>query len=169
MRIREARESDAARAAELWTEAYSGQSPHEGRRRPYDGAELAATAAAATVLVAEAERGEGEAGKVIGIVALVPPDAPRGAVARRGEAELSRLAIAGAARGRGVGRALAVRALELADDLGAKEVVLWSRPYQVEAHSLYESLGFRRAPDRDGRDRDGRRWVFARGHGDPPG
>ncbi len=40
-------------------------------------------------------------------------------------------------------------------------MVLWSRPYQVEAHSLYESLGFRREPDRDGRDSAGRRWVFA--------
>ena len=158
MRFREAKESDAARAAELWTEAYSGQNPHEGRRKPYGEDELGVAAAAATVLVAE-----GEDGEVIGIVALVPPNRPRGVIARRGEAELSRLAIATAVRGRGVGRALAVRVLELAEEIGAEDVVLWSRPYQVEAHSLYESLGFRRVPERDGRDHDGRRWVFARG------
>jgi ribosomal protein S18 acetylase RimI-like enzyme len=157
MRIREAQEGDAGRAAELWTEAYSAQNPYEGRRKPYDEGELSAAMAAATVLVAE-----GEAGEVIGIVALVPPDAPRGAVARNGEAELSRLAIATAARRRGVGRALVVRVLELAGELAAENVVLWSRPYQVEAHSLYESLWFRHAPGRDGRDPDGRRWVFAR-------
>jgi ribosomal protein S18 acetylase RimI-like enzyme len=80
------------------------------------------------VLVAESEQGQ-----VIGIVALVPACSPRGAVARVGEAELSRLAIATAARG------------------------------QVEAHSLYESLGFRRTPERDGLDPDGRRWVFSLG------
>jgi ribosomal protein S18 acetylase RimI-like enzyme len=163
MRIREARESDAARAAQLWTEAYSAQNPHEGRRKPYDEGELGAAAAAATVLVAEDEEGGSEAGEVIGIVALVPPNAPRGVVSRRGEAELLRLAIASAVRRRGVGRALAVAALQLADALGAEAVVLWSRPYQVEAHSLYESLGFRRVPERDEADPDGRRWVFARG------
>lgn len=156
MRIREAIEADAAAAAALWTEAYTGQGGGEGRRQPYAESELGAAAAAATVLVAESGAGE-----LIGIVALVPADSPRGAVARIGEAELSRLAIAAPARGRGVGRALAVRCLELAREQEAARVVLWSRPYQVEAHSLYESLGFRRAPERDGRDPDGRRWVFA--------
>jgi ribosomal protein S18 acetylase RimI-like enzyme len=107
------------------------------------------------VLVAESERGG-----IAGIVALVPADSTRAAVARPGEAELARLAIAAPARGRGVGRALALRCLELARRQEAAEVVLWSRPYQVEAHSLYESLGFRRTPERDERDPDGRRWVF---------
>lgn len=158
MRIREAQEGDRKRAAELWTEAYSAQNPHEGRRKPYDEGALGAAMAAATVLIAEGEGAE----EAIGIVALVPPDAPRGALARHGEAELSRLAIATAARRRGVGRALVVRVLELAAELAAENVVLWSRPYQVEAHSLYESLGFRRVPERDGHDPDGRRWVFAR-------
>jgi len=158
MRIREATEADAPQAAALWTEAYSGQGPGEGRTEPYGEGELALTAAAATVLVAESEQGE-----VVGIVALVPADSPRGALAEPGEAELSRLAIAAPARGRGIGRALALRCLELAREQGAARVVLWSRPYQVQAHSLYESLGFRRTPERDGRDRDGRRWVFTLG------
>ena len=158
MRIREANEADAARAAELWTEAYTLQNPEEGRTEPYSEGELASAAAAATVLVAESDQGE-----VIGIVALVPASSSRGAVARLGEAELSRLAIARAARGGGLGRALAVRCLELAREQGAEEAVLWSRPYQLEAHSLYESLGFRRTPERDELDPDGRRWVFTLG------
>lgn len=156
MRIREAIEADAASAAALWTEAYTGQDPDEGRSEPYDEGELAVAAAGATVLVAESGAGE-----VIGIIALVPVESGRGAVARPEEAELARLAIAGRARGRGVGRALALRCLELAREQGATAIVLWSRPYQVAAHSLYESLGFRRTPERDERDPDGRRWVFA--------
>jgi ribosomal protein S18 acetylase RimI-like enzyme len=158
MRIREASEDDAARAAGLWTEAYTLQNPEEGRTEPYAESELAAAAELATVLVAESEQG-----RVIGIVALVPACSSRGAVALVGEAELSRLAIATAARGQGIGRALAVRCLELARAEGAEDVVLWSRPYQVEAHSLYESLGFSRTPERDGLDPDGRRWVFSLG------
>jgi len=155
MRIREVNEADAAGAAALWTESYAAQNPDEGRQKPYDERELAVATAAATVLVAESEPGE-----LIGIVALVPAESGRGAVARPGEAELARLAIAVQARRRGVGRTLAVRCLELAREQGTAEIVLWSRPYQVAAHSLYESLGFRRAPERDELDRDGRRWVF---------
>src|SRR5690349_8742818 len=137
MRVREATEADAAAAAALWTEAYSAQNADEGRSQPYEEGELGVAMAAATVLVAESQRGE-----VIGIVALVPAGSGQGAVARAQEAELARLAIAVPARGRGVGRALAVRCLELAREQGASAVALWSRPYQVAAHSLYESLGF---------------------------
>lgn len=168
MRIREATEADAVQAAALWTEAYTGQNSGEGRIEPYDEGELAVAASAGTVLVAEAEAGEFDGsdaspGTVIGIVALVAADSPRGAVARAGEAELARLAIAAGARRRGVGRALARRCLELARRERAARIVLWSRPYQVEAHFLYESLGFRRSPERDGRDPLGRRWVFSLG------
>jgi ribosomal protein S18 acetylase RimI-like enzyme len=155
MRIREAIDADARSAAALWTEAYTNQSPAEGRAEPYDDGELGVAVEAATVLVAEADDGE-----LIGIVALLAASSPGRAVATAGEAELSRLAIAAAVRGRGVGRALAERALALAREEGAERMALWSRPYQVEAHSLYESLGFRRTPERDGRDPLGRRWVF---------
>src|SRR5262245_1232440 len=126
MRIREANEADAAAAAALWTEGYAAQHPEEGRQAPYEEGELAVAVAATTVLVAESESGE-----VIGIAALVAADSGRGAVARPGEAELARLVTAGRARGRGVGRALAVRCLELAREQGAAEIVLWSRPYQL--------------------------------------
>lgn len=160
MRIREANEEDAAAAATLWTDAYTGRHPREGRRDPYAESDLGEAAAAATVLVAESERGE-----LIGIVALAPPGSASAVVAASGEAELSRLAVARAARGRGAGRALARRCLELAHEQGAEGVALWSRPYQLEAHSLYESLGFCRTLERDSRDPLGRRWVFTLGLG----
>lgn len=109
MRIRDVREEDAPRAAALWTEAYTLQNPDEGRKLPYPDDELCTAAATGRILVTESEDGE-----VVGIVSLVASTSWRGAVARAGEAELARLAIARAARGRGVGRALAVHCLELA-------------------------------------------------------
>jgi ribosomal protein S18 acetylase RimI-like enzyme len=81
-------------------------------------------------------------------------------VARTGEAELARLAVTGRARRRGIARALVEGCAERSRELGAEAVALWSRPYQTAAHALYESLGYRRLPERDEDDRDGRRWVF---------
>lgn len=46
------------------------------------------------------------------------------------------------ARGRGVGEALTVRALEIAADAGAKTVDLTSRPSRDAANRLYRRLGF---------------------------
>lgn len=46
------------------------------------------------------------------------------------------------ARGQGVGDALNRRALELAEELGAKTVDLTSRPSREAANRLYQRLGF---------------------------
>jgi GNAT superfamily N-acetyltransferase len=129
--------------------------PGEGRVEPYSEADFRETATAATVLVAEEDGGE-----VVGVAAMRPPGSSGLAIAAPGEAELGRLAVAPLARGVGVGRELAERSLGLARDGGAERVALWSRPYQVQAHRLYETLGFRRAPGRDDSDADGRRLVF---------
>lgn len=154
MRIRPATDEDAA-AAQLWTEAYSGRGPGgEGRREPYAERDFHEAVARGEALVAE--RG----GKVVGIVVHLPPGASGRAVAKPGESELSRLAVAESARRQGVGRALAEACAALARAAGAEAVALWSRPYQTEAHRLYESLGYARAPGRDGRDEDGSRLVF---------
>jgi ribosomal protein S18 acetylase RimI-like enzyme len=47
-------------------------------------------------------------------------------------------------RGRGIGKALTLRALELAATSGARTVDLTSRPSRHAANAMYESLGFRR-------------------------
>jgi len=47
-----------------------------------------------------------------------------------------------AARGQGVGEALNRRALELADELGARTVDLTSRPSREAANRLYRRIGF---------------------------
>ncbi len=47
------------------------------------------------------------------------------------------------ARGKGVGRALSLHAIELANKLGTKTVDLTSRPSRKAANSLYQSIGFK--------------------------
>ncbi|HEV7563813.1 MAG TPA: GNAT family N-acetyltransferase [Solirubrobacterales bacterium] len=154
MRIRTAREGDAAAVAALWTEGYTGRGEGEGRRTPYDGSDYAQSAREGRVFVAE--RGDG----IVGVVVFFPPGVAAWATAV-GEAGLSRLVVGKSAQGRGVGRALVELCTARAREAGAEAIVLWSRPYQRDAHRLYESLGYRRAPQRDSRDADGGRWVFA--------
>jgi ribosomal protein S18 acetylase RimI-like enzyme len=154
MRIRGAEEGDAGAVIALWTEAYADAGP-EGRREAYALQEYFAVAAGAAVSVAEDDDGE-----VVAVVALFAPGAAGRSVAGPGEAELARLAVAGTARRRGIGRRLVERCAGEARALGAEAIALWSRPYQTDAHRLYESLGYRRVSERDGEDRDGRRWVF---------
>jgi ribosomal protein S18 acetylase RimI-like enzyme len=154
MRIREADEGDAAAVAGLWTEAYAEADP-EGRQEPYALQEYFAVAASADVTVAV-----DDAEAVVAVAALFPPGAPGRSVAGPGEAEFARLAVAARARRQGIARVLVEGGAERARQLGAEAIALWSRPYQDAAHALYESLGYRRVPERDGDDRDGRRWVF---------
>ncbi len=155
MRIRPATDEDAAVAAQLWTEAYAGRGPGgEGRREPYDERDFHEVVERSEALVAERER------EVVGIVVHLPPGATGRAVAEPSESELSRLAVAESARRQGAGRALAEACAVLASTADAEAIALWSRPYQTEAHRLYESLGYVRVPGRDGRDEDGSRLVF---------
>ncbi len=154
MRIRTGEEGDAGAVIALWTEAYADAGP-EGRREPYALQEYFAVAAGAAVSVAEDDDGG-----VVAVIALLAPGAAGRSVAGAGEAELARLAVAETARRRGVGRRLVERCTAEARALGGEAIALWSRPYQTDAHRLYASLGYRRVPERDGEDRDGRRWVF---------
>jgi len=95
------------------------------------------------------------------VVVLLAPGSPGRAVARDDEAELGRLAVAGPARRTGIGRALAAFCEERARTAGWQAIALWSRPGQVEAHRLYESLGYHRMPERDAVDATGHeRLVF---------
>jgi len=152
--LREATASDAGVIAELWTLAYVNEG-EGGRREPYTDADFFGTARRGRILVAS--RG----GDTVGVVALLPPDSPTRAIARDDEAELCRLVVAATARRQGIGRMLAARCEELAREAGCSAVALWSRRYQRAAHRLYESLGYRRASERDSVDASGHeRLVF---------
>jgi ribosomal protein S18 acetylase RimI-like enzyme len=170
--IRAATDRDAGDAIKLWTEGYVTEG-EGGRATPYSAAEFSDTARRASVFVAEGisstiEGGSPPArGAVVGVVALLAPDALGRAVARDGEAELSRLAVSAPARRRGIGRVLVAHCEEVARRQGWEAIALWSRRYQVAAHHLYESRGYVRAPARDSIDETGyERLVFRLDLGD---
>jgi ribosomal protein S18 acetylase RimI-like enzyme len=146
--IRAASDEDAGAVAALWTDAYVTLGVG-GRGEPYSEADFAASARHGKVFVAESERG------LAGVVVLFGPEAPARVVAGPGEAELSRLAVAASERGRGVGRALVDLCERRARAAGWPAIALWSRAGQVEAHRLYESMGYRRVPQRDSVDATG--------------
>jgi len=141
--------------AALWTAAYTDD-PRGGRTTPYSANDFQLALANGEVLVAEVSQG------IAGVVVLYDGGPRDGQVAEAGEFELSRLAVAEPCRREGIGRLLAENCLRLASERGDSMLVLWSRPKQTEAHRLYKSLGFTRLPDRDSKDSDGPRIVFAR-------
>jgi ribosomal protein S18 acetylase RimI-like enzyme len=106
--------------------------------------DVARRAAAAEVLAAV----EGE--RVVGGVTFVPSGGPMADIARPGEAEIRMLAVAHAARGRGVGEALVRACADRARAVeGCVRVVLSTQRTMRTAHRLYERLGFVRTPERD--------------------
>ncbi|MET9439287.1 GNAT family N-acetyltransferase [Streptomyces sp. NPDC006610] len=106
--------------------------------------DVAKRAAHAEVLVAVRD------GEVLGGVTFVPSGGPMADIAEPGEAEIRMLAVAHAARGRGVGEALARACVERARSLtGCNGVVLSSQRTMHAAHRIYERLGFVRTPERD--------------------
>jgi len=146
--IRKAGEGDGPRVAELWTEAYVTLGVG-GRADPYSEADFAASARHGEVFVAESGTG------IAGVVVLCGPEAPARVVAADGEAELSRLAVAASERGHGIGRDLVAHCERRARLAEWTAIALWSRAGQVEAHGLYESMGYRRVAERDSVDGTG--------------
>jgi len=84
-----------------------------------------------------------------GMVVVVPPSSHARRLAGPDEAELHLLAVDPAYRGRGVGRALILAALESIHRQGFRKTVLWTQPSMVGAQRLYEGLGFVRNASRD--------------------
>jgi ribosomal protein S18 acetylase RimI-like enzyme len=71
------------------------------------------------------------------------------ATKRTDAAGIRLLAVAPAARARGVGKALARDCIERARALGRSSVVLHTTRAMETAWRMYEQLGFRRSPDLD--------------------
>ena len=118
--------------------------------------DVAGRAAVCTVLVAA-----GPDGTVLGAVAYIPgPDNPMSELERDGEAGIRMLAVDPAAQGLGVGRALTVACIDQARRAGRAGMALYTRPANLPAQRLYESLGFVRDPERDWEYEPGR-WLWA--------
>ena len=77
------------------------------------------------------------------------PGTPYSELEHDGEAGIRMLAVDPDVQGRGVGRKLVEACLERARADGRRGMVLVTRPFMHSAHRLYDSLGFRRAPERD--------------------
>lgn len=97
----------------------------------------------ATVLLIAVDRADGggapsaDAETILGSLTLVLFRIPTGV-----RAWIEDVVVHDAARGRGVGEALNLRALEIAAERGARSVDLTSRPSREAANRLYRRLGF---------------------------
>ncbi len=78
-----------------------------------------------------------EDGTILGALTLVVFPIPTAV-----RAWIEDVVVDGDARGKGVGEALSVAAVELAASLGAKTVELTSRPSRQAANRLYQRIGF---------------------------
>ncbi len=109
-------------------------------------------AAVVPVLVAE----DTAIGEILGAVAYIPGPGPLSETEKDGEAGFRMLAVDPAFQGRGAGRALVEACIARARADERDRLTLLTLPTMTSAHRLYESLGFRRAPDRD--------WEYLPGH-----
>lgn len=91
-----------------------------------------------------------EGADVLGCVTYCPPgSAWRELATTEAEGEFRMLAVHPAARGRGIGEALALHCEERARSHGATRMVLSSLPRMAAAHRVYGRLGYTRIPERD--------------------
>jgi ribosomal protein S18 acetylase RimI-like enzyme len=98
----------------------------------------------AQVWVAEAD------GRVVAAVTLTFVGQPYSEIAQEGELEFRMLAVDPPCQGGGVGRAVVREIVEHARQLpGIGAISITSATFMKRAHGLYESMGFRRAPERD--------------------
>lgn len=93
----------------------------------------------------------GEDGALLGTVTYCAQGSPYQELAGPGEGEFRMLAVAPAARRRGVAEALVRMCVERSRELGYDAVVLSSMPNQLAAHRVYDRVGFRRTPELDWR------------------
>ena len=100
-------------------------------------------------------------GGVLGTVSYVPgPGNPYAELEREDEAGMRMLAVAPAAQGRGVGRALVQAIADRARADGRRGLAINTRPSMTTAHRMYSAYGFVRDPARDWEFEPGE-WLWA--------
>jgi ribosomal protein S18 acetylase RimI-like enzyme len=142
--IREVRPEEYDVLGELTVRAYSALPGANDLGYHAELRDVARRAALVPVLVAV-----DDGGRVLGGVTYVPGPGPYAESERPGEAGFRTLAVDPEASGRGIGRALAEACVTRARADGRVGMAIYTRPFMVVAHHLYESLGFRRDPERD--------------------
>lgn len=88
-------------------------------------------------------------GGIVGSVTIAEPSSRYADIAEAGELEFRMLAVAPAARGRGVGSALVRHVLDTARERGDRAVVLSTEPGMVAARRIYDRHGFVPDPERN--------------------
>jgi GNAT superfamily N-acetyltransferase len=77
---------------------------------------------------------DGADGVIAGCICATPDGA--------GSVELHKFYLAGHLRGSGLAQRLAAKVFDLAGEIGAERIVLWTDTRFTRAHSFYEKLGF---------------------------
>jgi ribosomal protein S18 acetylase RimI-like enzyme len=95
-------------------------------------------------------------GRILGTVTLVTWPYGGEVLRSPGEGEVRALAVAAAARGRGIGRALLTAVMRRAAAREIRELLLLTQPDMRAAQHLYAEAGFQRLPHRD--------YEYAQGH-----
>jgi len=150
VRIREARAEEFDRIGELRVAAYRADGFLSETSTYADTLRVLGMDGTGEILAAV----DGE--RVLGTVTLVTW--PHGGEVLRnpGEGEIRALAVASAARGRGIGRALLAAIMQRAVAREVRELLLLTQPEMRTAQHLYTEAGFRRLPGRD--------YEYAPGH-----
>jgi ribosomal protein S18 acetylase RimI-like enzyme len=150
VRIREARAEEFDRIGELRVAAYRADGFLPETSTYADTLRVLAMDGTGEILAAV----DGEC--LLGTVTLVTW--PHGGEVLRnpGEGEIRALAVASAARGRGIGRALLAAVMQRAAARQVRELLLLTQPEMRAAQHLYGEFGFRRLPGRD--------YEYAPGH-----
>jgi ribosomal protein S18 acetylase RimI-like enzyme len=91
-----------------------------------------------------------ESRRIVGAITLYPDASTEAWGWPAGWAGIRAVAVEPSARGLGIGRRLAETCIERSRVLGAPAVCLHTAPFMEAAIRMYESVGFRRAPDYDG-------------------
>lgn len=87
--------------------------------------------------------------EMVGTVWTPRPGERLSPLAAEDEVDFRQLAVAPAARGRGIGAALTRHVIALARSRGVHRVVMNGGPEMLGAHALYLKLGFRRLTERE--------------------
>jgi ribosomal protein S18 acetylase RimI-like enzyme len=150
VRIREARAEEFDRIGELRVAAYRADGFLSETSTYADTLRVLGMDGSGEILAAV----DGE--RLLGTVTLVIWPHGGEVLHNPGEGEIRALAVASAARGRGIGRALLAAVMQRATAREVRELLLLTQPEMRVAQHLYAEAGFRRLPGRD--------YEYAPGH-----